>query len=142
MVKMKTTVLPALRQELTLYPGPTQSDGSPSWTLHDPSANRFYQLGWASFEILSRWSLGDATAVLQAVNQQTTLQLGSEDLDAVLLFLSRHQLLQTTTAEQSNWLWQLHEANRPSHAMWLLKNYLFFRIPLVRPEALLKRLLP
>jgi putative peptide zinc metalloprotease protein len=131
-----------LRQELTLYPGPTQSDGSPSWTLHDPSANRFYQLGWASFEILSRWSLGDATAVLQAVNQQTTLQLGSEDLDAVLLFLSRHQLLQTTTAEQSNWLWQLHEANRPSHAMWLLKNYLFFRIPLVRPEALLKRLLP
>lgn len=139
---MKTSVLPALRQELTLYPGPTQPDGSPSWTLHDPSANRFYQLGWASFEILSRWSLGNAAEVLQAVNQETTLQLGSEDLDAVLLFLSRHQLLQASTAEQSNWLWQLHQANRPSHAMWLLKNYLFFRIPLVRPEALLKRLLP
>ena len=110
--------------------------------MHDPCANRFYQLGWASFEILSRWQLGSAEAVLQAVNADTTLQLNADDIDAVLLFLSRHQLLQAASAEQSAWLWQLREGGRPSHAMWLLKNYLFFRVPLLRPEALLNRLLP
>ena len=68
-----------------------------------------YQLGWASFEILSHWQLGSAEAVLQAVNADTTLQLGADDIDAVLLFLSRHQLLQAASAEQSAWLWQLRE---------------------------------
>lgn len=141
-VSMPSPALPALRQELTLHPGPVLADGAPSWTLHDPCAHRFYQLGWASFEILSRWRLGTAEAVLQAVNAETTLQLGAEDIEAVLLFLSRHQLLQAVSVEQNGWLWQLREANRPSRAMWLLKNYLFFRVPLLRPEALLNRLLP
>jgi len=36
------TALPPLRQELGLYPAPPQRDGSPVWSLHDPSANRFF----------------------------------------------------------------------------------------------------
>jgi putative peptide zinc metalloprotease protein len=44
--------LPPLRQELTLQPAPAAPDGAPTWTLHDPAANRFFQLGWPAFEIL------------------------------------------------------------------------------------------
>ncbi|MCH7344276.1 HlyD family efflux transporter periplasmic adaptor subunit [Pelomonas sp. CA6] len=139
---MSARKLPALRQELTLHPGPVQADGSPSWTLHDPCANRFYELGWDSFELLSRWSLGEVPALLRAVHAQTTLRLDEDDVDALILFLSRHQLLQAATVEQSDWLWRLRQANRPGAAMWLLKNYLFFRVPLLRPEALLDRLAP
>ena len=49
-----------LREEIAIFPGPAAFDGSPSWTLHDPSSNRFYRLGWREFELLSRWgaSLG------------------------------------------------------------------------------------
>ncbi|MGC0153114.1 HlyD family efflux transporter periplasmic adaptor subunit [Chromobacterium vaccinii] len=136
---MDERALPPLRQELTLHAGPAQADGSPSWMLHDPAANRFYQLGWAGFELLSRWRLGDAEALLAAVNAETTLRLGRDDLDQLLLFLRQHQLLLVVDSE---WLWRMREAGRPSHAMWLLKNYLFFRIPLLRPEAWLNRLLP
>ena len=50
-----TAALLPLRQEIGLYPGPPALDGSPSWTLHDPSAHRFYRIGWPEFEILSRW---------------------------------------------------------------------------------------
>lgn len=131
-----------MRQELTLHPGPTLADGSPSWTLHDPCANRYYQIGWASFEILSRWPLGTVDAVVQAVNADTALHLDGDDVAAVLRFLSGHQLLQAGSVEQSERLWQMHVASRPGRAMWLLKNYLFFRVPLLRPEALLNRLLP
>ncbi|WP_373925084.1 site-2 protease family protein, partial [Duganella vulcania] len=134
--------MPVLRQELSLHPGPVQADGSPSWTLHDPSVNRFYQLGWASFEILQRWHLGSAERILAALRAETTLQLAPDDIDAVLAFLGRHELLVAATAEQGAQLWRRRQAGRPSRAMWLLKNYLFFRVPLLRPEALLQALLP
>ena len=49
---MDNFLLPPLRQELTLHAGPDQQDGSPGWVLHDPAANRFFLLGWASFEML------------------------------------------------------------------------------------------
>lgn len=139
---MSGPFLPPLRQDLTLHPGPTQADGSPSWMLHDPAANRFFQLAWPSFEILARWSLGEAEAVRDAVNRDTTLMIDEQDVLAVADFLSHHQLVQVVSTEQNRRLWRLHQAGRPSHAMWLLKNYLFFRVPLIRPEALLARLAP
>ena len=37
------TRLFALREEIAIFPGPVALDGSPSWTLHDPSYNRFYR---------------------------------------------------------------------------------------------------
>ncbi|WP_236250676.1 HlyD family efflux transporter periplasmic adaptor subunit [Chromobacterium phragmitis] len=136
---MAAKPLPPLRQELTLHAGPELADGSSSWMLHDPAANRYYQLGWASFEMLSRWQLGAVAAVLEAVNAETTLRLTDDDMAQLLQFLTQHQLLQCA---DSDWLWRIRQAGRPGHAMWLLKNYLFFRIPLVRPEAWLNRLLP
>ncbi|WP_236687651.1 HlyD family efflux transporter periplasmic adaptor subunit [Chromobacterium subtsugae] len=139
---MGAAALPPLRQELTLHAGPAQADGSPSWMLHDPGANRFYQLGWAGFEMLSRWPLGDAAAVLAAVNAETTLELDEDDLQQLLLFLRQHQLLQPLAPADCERVWRQYLAGKPGHAMWLLKNYLFFRIPLVRPEPVLNRLLP
>jgi putative peptide zinc metalloprotease protein len=53
-----STAWPALREELDLLPGPVLPDGQPSWTLHDPVRNLFFQLDWASFEVFKRWHLG------------------------------------------------------------------------------------
>ena len=139
---MAAARLPPIRQELTLHPGPIQPDGSPSWMLHDPVANRFYQLGWASFEILSRWSLASEDALLASVCSETTLSLGPDDVAAVRIFLEQHQLLAVTSTEHSQRLWRGYLARRPGYAMWLLKNYLFIRIPLFRPEPWLDRIAP
>ena len=134
--------LPPLRQELTLAPAPAAPDGTPTWTLHDPAANRFYQIGWAAFEILSRWVLGDADAVTAAVNEQTTLQIDRQDVIDLVRFLSGHHLLQASNAQDSEQLLQAARRHKLSLARWLLKNYLFLRIPLVHPMPLLRRLSP
>lgn len=134
--------LPPLRQELTLTPAPAAPDGSPSWTLHDPAVNRFYQLGWTAFEILSRWSLGDAAAVVAAVNAQTTLSVDVEDVGALAQFLAGHHLTLAATAQDTARLKQSAALLKPSLAMWLLKNYLFLRVPLVRPMGFLRRVSP
>jgi putative peptide zinc metalloprotease protein len=136
------TRLPALRQELALHAGPADSNGVPTWTLHDPSDNRFFQLSWPAFEILVRWPLGNAQALLAAIEQETTLQVGEEDIADLLAFLTHHNLLAASSAQDSTRLAHVAAASRMSNAMWLLKHYLFFRVPLVRPMPFLRAVLP
>lgn len=136
------TPLPPLRQELTLNPAPAAPDGSPCWTLHDPATNRFYQIGWVAFEILSRWSLGTVEAVIEAVNAQTTVQVEVEDVAGLAQFLAGHHLTLAASAQDTARLAASAARHRPGVAMWLLKNYLFLRVPLVRPMPFLRRAYP
>ena len=137
-----STPLPPLRQELTLNPAPAAPDGSPCWTLHDPATNQFYQLGWAAFEILSRWSLGTVEAVAEAVNAQTTVQVEPQDVVGLAQFLGGHHLTLAAGAQDTARLAVSAARHRPGVAKWLLKNYLFLRVPLVRPMPFLRRAYP
>lgn len=134
--------LPPLRQELAIHPGPDDAEGAPSWMLHDPTDNRFFELSWPAFEILSRWSLGNAAAVLQAIERESTLTLGQADIEGVFAFLHHHHLLAASTEQDTVRLAQAQAATRMSKPLWLLKHYLFFRVPLVRPMPFLKAVLP
>ena len=134
--------LPALRQELTLHPGPPGGDGAPTWSLQDPVRNAFFRIDWPTFEILSRWSLGNAQAVADAVNEATSLELDRDDVLAVLRFLADNQLLRAETPESTERFLARRAAARHGVAAWLLHHYLFFRVPLVRPDAWLQRWLP
>jgi len=139
---MTAVVLPPLRDELGLHPGPVGADGAPSWTLHDPLRNQFFRLGWPAFEILSRWSLGDPDAIAAAVSAETTLELGAEEVLEVVKFLAHGQLLRGGSPEQTRRLLAIADAHKVSWATWLLHHYLFFRIPLVRPDRRLAAALP
>ena len=46
--------VPALREDLQLFPAAANRDGSPAWMILDPVTNRFFRLGWLEFELLSR----------------------------------------------------------------------------------------
>lgn len=133
--------LPRLREEIALLPGPALPDGQPSWTLHDPVRNLYFQLDWPGLEILARWHLDDAQAIVEAIRRETTLLVEAEDLQAILKFLADNQLLQTPPGQAAEQAAQL-QRRRGGLGRWLLHNYLFFRIPLVRPDAWLARLAP
>ena len=135
------SVLPTLRQELAIGAGPRLADGQPSWTLHDPVRNLFFQLDWPSFEMLSRWDLRDPQAVLAEINRDTALQLDSEALDRLMAFLRDQQLLQPASGSAAS-LAALRDKQRGNWQQWLLHNYLFFRIPLLRPDRWLTWLQP
>ncbi len=140
--------LPRLREELDLLPGPTLPDGQPSWTLHDPSRNQFFRIDWPTLEVLQRWDLDDPARIAADVCARTTLQLQPDDVEAVVQFLAQHQLLQPGATASP-------DGARPAARLaaqlarlegtplkWLLHHYLFFRVPLVRPDAWLTRWLP
>lgn len=135
-------VLPALRTELSLHPGPTEADGSPTWTIRDPVRNRFFRLSWPAFEILSRWGMGAPDKIAEAVAAETTLALGENDVLDLAGFLVANQLTQPRGPEDSRRLSARAEAETPFWFHWLLHHYLFFRIPLVRPDRWLDKALP
>ncbi len=131
-----------LREDLALYPGPTSRDGAPTWTIHDPSNGRFFRIDWPTFEILSRWHLGSPEAIAAALRAETTLNSDPDTVLRVARRLGGHHLLRVSGAGAVDHFTRLARSARGHWGRWLLQNYLFFRIPLFRPEPLLQRLLP
>lgn len=127
-----------LREELDLLPGPVLPDGQPSWTLHDPVRNLFFQLDWASFEIFKRWHMRAPEAIAQDIANHTTLSVGKDDINALLQFAQRNELLQPPPHSAGK-LAQQWQSRRSTWMQWLLHNYLFLRIPLVKPDRWLGR---
>jgi len=129
--------LPPLREDLRLLPGPTDHDGAPTWTLHDPARNRFFRIGWLQFEIFSRWGLGQADTVVHSIGAETTIRAREADVTSLIQFAGRAGLLAPGGAAGSRRLVEEARRARLSTAMWLLKNYLFLRIRLFNPDRFL-----
>lgn len=134
--------LPALRDELALLPGPRLADGQPSWTLHDPTRNRYFSIDWLTFEILRRWGFGDPVLIAQAIGADSTLQPEPGDVEQVVRFLAENQLLRVAGPTAARQLAEREARSRAGGLRWLLHHYLFFRVPLLRPDAWLQRALP
>jgi len=134
--------LPRLREEIAIFRGPAALDGSPTYTLHDPARNRFYRLGWPEFEIISRWGGATVESVVDRVNQETTLTIESEDVDELRRFLFSCDLLRVTTPQGTDYLVGKAQRLRTGWGQWLLHNYLFMRIPLLRPDRFLTATYP
>ncbi|MGN7743425.1 HlyD family efflux transporter periplasmic adaptor subunit [Pseudomonas sp. 22526] len=134
--------LPGLRADLQLSAAAPALDGSPRWTLADPVRGRYFKLGAAAMRLLRHWSLGDAGQVLRAANREPGLPLGGAELDELLGFLRSHDLI-TALDPQQRASYELKAAAQ-HQSLWqvLLHQYLFFRIPLWRPDAFLNRAWP
>ncbi len=133
--------LAPLREELALQPGPRGPDGAPSWTLHDPASGRFFRLGWLEFEILARWEMGVPAAIAERIALETMLAPSPEEVEDFARFLAGAQLLRASGPAALDRLARQRAAARPHWAWWLVKNYLFFRLPLLRPDRALTALL-
>jgi len=134
--------LPALRPDLQLSPASPALDGSPQWTLADPVRGRYFKLGDAAIRLLRHWALGDPQRVLAAANRESGVPLGEGELEELLRFLRGNDLIAALDAEQRASYAAKAAAQR--HSLWqtLLHQYLFFRIPLWRPESFLNRTWP
>ena len=130
--------LPPLREDLRLSEAASGSNGEPAWVIQDTVINRFYRIGWLEFECLRRWGRSPRQ-ISEQIADDTALK---PDVDQILdfrQFLEQHQLLRAGPAalaklqaksEEGSWLsWR-----------WWLHHYLFFRIPLLRPQRPLQHL--
>lgn len=132
---------PVLREDLTIYPGPADASGAPTWTLHDPARNQYFSLDWVSFEVVSRLKMGDIDLIVQSINTQTTLQIDKEAVASVAQFLDDNELVLRGNRAGASWLTSKNSAREKSIVQQILHGYLFFRVPLFRPDKYLGKVL-
>lgn len=128
-------MIPPLRSDLVLIPGPAEWDGTPTWTIHDTVRNIFFRIGWIERSMLRHWHQGDSAHIAAA----TATELGSAvDCQAVIAFaafLAQNQLVRDDTAT-------MPAPRRHGILTTLLHGYLYFRIPLGSPDRVVAALAP
>ncbi|MBD2840635.1 HlyD family efflux transporter periplasmic adaptor subunit [Erythrobacter rubeus] len=133
--------IPALRQELRIEPGVPLVNGAPSWTLFDPVRHSFYQLGRTEFLILSHWASGDLARIGEALERVgLDGHEGNDAFNRVIEFAAINGLTIGPMGEDTVAAFTEQRARGEKAAWkWLLDNYLFVRIPLIKPARFLKR---
>lgn len=138
MESLNASPLPLLREDIQLLPGPATLNGEPTWAIFDPIRNQYFRISWVAFELLSRWSQGNPSALLAATRDETTCPVGEEDVSALSAFLHQNQL--TLLAADRSSVSPTPEMAPLTRLKTLFGQYLFLRIPLVRPDAVFQRL--
>ena len=134
--------LPILRDDLELLPGPKVRGGAPTWTIYDPVRSRYFRISQVAFELLNHWHLGDWSKISEAVAHVSGRRPQEVERDWIVRFLNANMLIRRESPADMADLSMVHQAGNTSWFNWALHHYLFFRIPLVRPQRFLDATLP
>lgn len=134
--------LPPLREDLQIMRGGTSYSGEPVWVVLDPLRNRFFRVTYEMFQLLSVWNRSATIGALnRTLNARFGRQTDAEEVGMVLRMLDVNFFL----AQPASGSWRgLYDASQRRHSLFmqLIHNYLFFRIPLVRPEPFIRATWP
>ncbi len=131
---------PQLRQELNLYPAEANLDGSPAWVLHDPLTNRHFRIGELEMNLLLFCGQGDEEKIAQLATLKMGYLVTAEEVAQLFAFLRLNNLV-LGDENQKNWYLQQQQKSQKSWLSYLVKSYLFFRIPLWKPDRFLTKTL-
>ena len=134
--------LPSLREDIRLLPARSDAYGASQWTVFDPLAHAYFQIDLEAFQLLSCW-FGTRTVgeLMQRVEARHGRKPLVGEIEAVIRFVGMHRLIAEATG---GWRGLAETQARQKESPWrsLLHNYLFFKLPLVRPDSFLKATLP
>lgn len=131
-----------LRPDLRLAETARNASGEPAWVIQDTVLNRFFRIGWFEFECLLRWH-GTPREVCEAVCAETPMEPDVAQVLALNQFLARNDLLRPDAQARDRLARQARgQGPRWLTWRWWLHHYLFFRIPLVRPQRVLAAVTP
>lgn len=133
--------LPALRDELRMCEAAEDAGWAGGYLVHDPVRNSYFRLPLVAVRALGCWKAGTVGGVLECLHNRHGIEAAPEDILELAAFLEHAGLL---APEPRGWekLWQQAWMSRPGPLRWLLHNYLFFRVPLVRPQRFLEATFP
>ncbi|MAE91990.1 MAG: hypothetical protein CMI67_20835 [Pelagibaca sp.] len=134
--------LPPLREDLRISLGAPLLNGAPSWVIYDPIRHRFFQVGQRTMEMISNWSSGTISRLQSELQAKRALHVGAQEIRAVLEFLKSSDLLAETERGLARSFDSRVAKQRTSLIQWALHRYIFFRVPLVRPNNFLQATWP
>lgn len=134
--------LPALRDDLTIEPTAPLTNGAPAWVIFDPVANRYFEIGRELFDMLTMWRTGTARRIMKSVRHEFGHVLSAEDIAQAAHFLISNALVRDIPGNDYAMMAAKAAEERKSWMSSAMHSYLFFRIPLFRPDRFLRRTWP
>lgn len=137
------TPLPTLRRDIEFSRTDSDEPDARSWVIYDPLQNRYFKINDVTKDVLGLWR--DNTTVerlIDAAAEQLNLAVTIEQVAGLVSFVQRNNL--AVDPESGAWrsFAKQTKAAKPGGVSQLLHNYLFFKIPLFRPQRALKAALP
>jgi len=129
--------LPVLREELSIASSGAALDGAPTWLIHDPVRNRYFRISRKMFQLLGLWRISDLETFTDICSSSLNRNVETSEVDELVTFLFRNSLTVAQPGGNSDELYKQYRASRQGVAKLLLHRYLFFRIPLARPQPFL-----
>ncbi len=134
--------LPPLRQDLTILPSTPFWTGAPSWIIHDPVANKYFRIDQAGLQILSAWKTVSSIDLAKELSETSSQPVEMLEIETLEKFLVSNSLVENSGLD--GWLVYQRQNAAMQKSWWkrLAHGYLFFRIPLVRPQGFLDFIWP
>ncbi len=133
---------PVVRQDLNLYPIGEDESGDNVWHLHDPLANKFYQMQERDVQLLALIGEKNAQEVSAKASQLRLSDATPEEVDELFNFLRMNNLVVADVVQASIYEDALNASRQRKWWALAARNPLFFRIPLVNPDRFLDATLP
>ena len=139
----QVTELRAIREELQLLKGAPTIVGKPTWMIFDPVQHRYFEIDFEIFETLSLWNrFENSQELIAAAQKEQGRDLTLARVQDVVRFVEQNNL----AVEPIEGGWRVYanryENKKVSAFAWLIHNYLFIKVPLVRPSRFLKAIYP
>jgi putative peptide zinc metalloprotease protein len=137
------TPLPQLRRDLLIELVPVRGGGFPAIIVTDPVRGSYFRLAWPESGMILLWQ--DANSV-EDLRQKLANVYGIAAKPEAIATVAKFAFANQLTAADQGGTWTqyaaLHAAGQHGWLKTLVHGYLMFRVPLLHPEPMLRRLLP
>ena len=128
---------PSIREDLQLFEGTPLEDGSPTWLLFDTLTNKYFTIGLNAFRLLNYWNADVDTKTFIKNVEQKGVNLKEEELNDFISFLKVNDLISHHSSEDTKFLIEKYKNQKKHFILSIIHNYLFFIIPLLKPDTFL-----
>ena len=133
--------IPVLRQDLRLLPGSRDEAGETGWLLYDPLRHQYFALTRSALLLLRLLPKIKSMEDLRARLAGDQAQIDDHEIEQFLGFLKDNFLSVGSDAAHVAKISDAHKKRQHHWFMWLVHNYLFIKIPMIRPDGMLEKLL-
>ncbi len=134
--------LPTLRDDLEIVKGAPLANGAPTWVIFDPVSDKYYEIGRETLDQLSMWSVGTISKLKKVLCSELGRDVSADEIKSTIHFLITNSLLRDIPGGDFKSLVANQESRKKSSLSKMAHGYLFFRIPLFRPDRFLRFMWP
>ncbi len=133
--------MPELRQDLRLFPA-AAAGGGQGCVVYDPVRHRYFQLARSGFDLVSRWRAEPAAQFAKRIEAELDRPVSVREVNEVAKFIIANELALEPPQGDARNLAARQARLQKWQVSRVIHGYLFFRVPLIRPERFLNATLP